>query len=161
MGRPVQAAERHIGRRHPTLGAVPVPLTQPDQLRVPPSRASRRDPLRVGSSTSSRAQTRAGTAEVISTRRRNPRLPPQQSSRRSCAALAAAGTPCIRHCAASTRHRRLLVGWQRWPRLAVLFACTGNSARSPIAEVLLRQDTAGGVTVTSAGSRPDRRSRRR
>ncbi|KAB8188108.1 ArsR family transcriptional regulator [Microbispora catharanthi] len=40
------------------------------------------------------------------------------------------------------------------PRLSVLFACTGNSARSPIAEALLRHHTAGRVTVTSAGSRP-------
>jgi protein-tyrosine-phosphatase len=32
--------------------------------------------------------------------------------------------------------------------------CTGNSARSPIAEALLRLHTAGRVTVTSAGSGP-------
>lgn len=38
--------------------------------------------------------------------------------------------------------------------LAVLFVCTGNSARSPIAEALLRHHTAGRITVTSAGSRP-------
>ncbi|WP_327049071.1 ArsR family transcriptional regulator [Microbispora sp. NBC_01189] len=48
-------------------------------------------------------------------------------------------------------------GRQRWPRLAVLFVCTGNSARSPIAEALLRHHTTGGVTVTSAGSRPKAR----
>jgi protein-tyrosine-phosphatase len=36
----------------------------------------------------------------------------------------------------------------------VLFVCTGNSARSPIAEALLRHHTADSVTVTSAGSRP-------
>jgi protein-tyrosine-phosphatase len=36
----------------------------------------------------------------------------------------------------------------------VLFVCTGNSARSPIAETLLRHRTAGHVIVTSAGSRP-------
>ncbi|HEV2779531.1 MAG TPA: ArsR family transcriptional regulator [Actinophytocola sp.] len=39
-------------------------------------------------------------------------------------------------------------------RLAVLFVCTGNSARSPIAEALLRHHTAGRVTVSSAGSSP-------
>jgi ArsR family transcriptional regulator, arsenate/arsenite/antimonite-responsive transcriptional repressor / arsenate reductase (thioredoxin) len=38
--------------------------------------------------------------------------------------------------------------------IAVLFVCTGNSARSPIAEALLRHHTAGRVNVTSAGSRP-------
>jgi ArsR family transcriptional regulator, arsenate/arsenite/antimonite-responsive transcriptional repressor / arsenate reductase (thioredoxin) len=46
------------------------------------------------------------------------------------------------------------VGQQRSPHVAVLFVCTGNSARSPIAEALLRHHTAGRVTVTSAGSRP-------
>lgn len=39
-------------------------------------------------------------------------------------------------------------------RIAVLFVCTGNSARSPIAEALLRHRSAGRVDVTSAGSRP-------
>ena len=43
---------------------------------------------------------------------------------------------------------------QRSRRIAMLFVCTGNSARSPIAEALLRDHTAGRVTVTSAGSRP-------
>jgi protein-tyrosine-phosphatase/DNA-binding transcriptional ArsR family regulator len=43
---------------------------------------------------------------------------------------------------------------RRLPRLTVLFVCTGNSARSPIAEALLRQHTAGHVKVVSAGSRP-------
>ncbi|WP_344394951.1 ArsR family transcriptional regulator [Actinomadura alba] len=37
---------------------------------------------------------------------------------------------------------------------SVLFACTGNSARSPIAETLLRHRTGGHVEVTSAGSHP-------
>jgi protein-tyrosine-phosphatase/DNA-binding transcriptional ArsR family regulator len=48
----------------------------------------------------------------------------------------------------------LPVGQQRAVPIAVLFVCTGNSARSPIAEALLRHHTAGSVTVTSAGSRP-------
>ena len=43
---------------------------------------------------------------------------------------------------------------RRSRRSAVLFVCTGNSARSPIAEALLRHHTGGRVTVTSAGSRP-------
>ena len=36
----------------------------------------------------------------------------------------------------------------------VLFVCTGNSARSPIAELLLRHRTAGRVRTLSAGSHP-------
>jgi len=40
------------------------------------------------------------------------------------------------------------------PRVAVLFVCTGNSARSPIAEALLRHHAGGHVEVASAGSRP-------
>jgi ArsR family transcriptional regulator, arsenate/arsenite/antimonite-responsive transcriptional repressor / arsenate reductase (thioredoxin) len=40
------------------------------------------------------------------------------------------------------------------PDLAVLFVCTGNSARSPIAEALLHHRTGGQVTVLSAGTRP-------
>ncbi|GII05688.1 arsenate reductase/protein-tyrosine-phosphatase family protein [Planobispora takensis] len=39
-------------------------------------------------------------------------------------------------------------------RPAVLFTCTGNSARSPIAEALLRHRAGGHVEVTSAGSHP-------
>jgi ArsR family transcriptional regulator, arsenate/arsenite/antimonite-responsive transcriptional repressor / arsenate reductase (thioredoxin) len=40
-------------------------------------------------------------------------------------------------------------------RVRVLFACTGNSSRSPIAEALLRHRGGDGqVDVTSAGSRP-------
>jgi len=38
--------------------------------------------------------------------------------------------------------------------LSVLFVCTGNSARSPIAEALLRHHTAGQVEAISAGSSP-------
>jgi protein-tyrosine-phosphatase len=36
----------------------------------------------------------------------------------------------------------------------VLFLCTGNSARSQIAEALIQQMSAGAVTAESAGSRP-------
>jgi ArsR family transcriptional regulator, arsenate/arsenite/antimonite-responsive transcriptional repressor / arsenate reductase (thioredoxin) len=39
-------------------------------------------------------------------------------------------------------------------RPSVLFVCTGNSARSPIAEALLRHHAADRVTVASAGTRP-------
>jgi protein-tyrosine-phosphatase/DNA-binding transcriptional ArsR family regulator len=38
--------------------------------------------------------------------------------------------------------------------VAVLFVCTGNSTRSPIAEALLRHHTAARVRVGSAGIRP-------
>ncbi|WP_439659478.1 ArsR family transcriptional regulator [Lentzea sp. HUAS TT2] len=38
--------------------------------------------------------------------------------------------------------------------IAVLFVCTGNSARSPIAEALLRHHTGGRVQAVSAGTRP-------
>jgi len=38
--------------------------------------------------------------------------------------------------------------------VSVLFVCTGNSARSPIAEALLRHRTAGEVAVLSAGIHP-------
>jgi ArsR family transcriptional regulator, arsenate/arsenite/antimonite-responsive transcriptional repressor / arsenate reductase (thioredoxin) len=59
--------------------------------------------------------------------------------------------PALRQAAAPPRHS---VGRQRSRRIAVLFVCTGNSARSPIAEALLRHHTADHVTVTSAGNRP-------
>lgn len=38
--------------------------------------------------------------------------------------------------------------------LRVLFVCTGNSARSQIAEALLRHLSHGGIDVASAGSEP-------
>ena len=43
---------------------------------------------------------------------------------------------------------------RRSRRPAVLFVCTGNSARSPVAEALLRHRTAEQVEAGSAGSRP-------
>ena len=42
----------------------------------------------------------------------------------------------------------------RSPRTSVLFVCTGNSIRSPMAEALLRHHGADHVSVTSAGTRP-------
>ena len=47
-----------------------------------------------------------------------------------------------------------LVDLRRSPRVGVLFVCTGNSARSPMAEALLRHHAADYVAVTSAGGRP-------
>jgi protein-tyrosine-phosphatase/DNA-binding transcriptional ArsR family regulator len=46
---------------------------------------------------------------------------------------------------------------ERPASVRVLFACTGNTARSPIAEALLRLRTGGTVDVTSAGSHPGER----
>ncbi|MDG4828751.1 ArsR family transcriptional regulator [Solwaraspora sp. WMMD1047] len=43
------------------------------------------------------------------------------------------------------------------PRAAVLFVCTGNSARSPIAAALLRHRAGGRVEVASAGTQPRQR----
>ena len=45
------------------------------------------------------------------------------------------------------------VGRQR-PRPRILFLCTGNSARSQIAEALLEQTSEGRVEAASAGSKP-------
>jgi ArsR family transcriptional regulator, arsenate/arsenite/antimonite-responsive transcriptional repressor / arsenate reductase (thioredoxin) len=43
-------------------------------------------------------------------------------------------------------------GWRRKPR--VLFLCTGNSARSQMAEALVKHRTKGAVVAHSAGSNP-------
>jgi protein-tyrosine-phosphatase len=48
----------------------------------------------------------------------------------------------------------LPAGWRGSRPIAVLFVCTGNSARSPIAEALLRHHAADRITAASAGSRP-------
>ncbi|MFD3602633.1 ArsR family transcriptional regulator, partial [Streptomyces sp. NPDC058656] len=73
---------------------------------------------------------------------------------RCAEALAASGAalhPALRQ--APTPPRRAVVG-ARARRVAVLFVCTGNSARSPIAAALLRHHTAGRITADSAGTRP-------
>jgi ArsR family transcriptional regulator, arsenate/arsenite/antimonite-responsive transcriptional repressor / arsenate reductase (thioredoxin) len=49
------------------------------------------------------------------------------------------------------------VDYPRSRGIYVLFVCTGNSARSPIAEALLRHHAADHISVTSAGSRPKHR----
>jgi protein-tyrosine-phosphatase len=46
------------------------------------------------------------------------------------------------------------VGARRGPRPRVLFLCTGNSARSQIAEALVKHRSAGAVEARSAGSHP-------
>lgn len=54
----------------------------------------------------------------------------------------------------NTATAQLLIDERRSHRPSVLFVCTGNSARSPIAEALLRHHSSGAVTTTSAGGRP-------
>ena len=67
-------------------------------------------------------------------------------------ALVTAGTAL--HPALSLRPPRQVIVEGRSSPLRVLFLCTGNSARSPIAEALLRRRAASQVDVLSAGSRP-------
>ncbi|WP_039805337.1 arsenate reductase/protein-tyrosine-phosphatase family protein [Nocardia araoensis] len=69
---------------------------------------------------------------------------------RSAEMLAGAGTvlhPALRMTPAPT-------AFEPSAPLAVLFVCTGNSARSAIAEELLRLRTGGRIEVLSAGSNP-------
>jgi len=68
---------------------------------------------------------------------------------RCAAALAGAATAL--HPALAPADRRTTPAGHR---AAVLFVCTGNSARSPVAEALLRHRSGGRVTVLSAGTRP-------
>jgi len=75
----------------------------------------------------------------------------------SCA-HALAGTGAALHPALGPdRSTAATVAQPGHPRRIVLFACTGNSVRSPIAEALLRRRAAGQVAVISAGSHPKAR----
>ncbi|MFI9759190.1 metalloregulator ArsR/SmtB family transcription factor [Streptomyces sp. NPDC051963] len=69
-------------------------------------------------------------------------------------ALAASGTALHPALSQAPAPPRRPVTPERSHRASVLFVCTGNSARSPIAEALLRHHSAGRVTTASAGTSP-------
>lgn len=71
-----------------------------------------------------------------------------------CADLLAATGANLHPTLRSGQHPSPLPLPGRSSRAKVLFACTGNSARSPIAEALLRDRSGGAVEVVSAGSHP-------
>jgi ArsR family transcriptional regulator, arsenate/arsenite/antimonite-responsive transcriptional repressor / arsenate reductase (thioredoxin) len=71
-----------------------------------------------------------------------------------CADLMAATVAALHPALSSIRTGAPVRPARRPSRLRILFSCTGNSARSPIAEALLRHRTDGAVDVTSAGSDP-------
>ena len=69
-------------------------------------------------------------------------------------ALQRAGARCTFRCASPRRRPSVHDRTARRRRQRVLFLCTGNSARSQIAEALLDQLSAGGIQAASAGSHP-------
>src|SRR3954470_22473522 len=72
-------------------------------------------------------------------------------------ALGGAGAalhPALGASAGQAPTRRGRTAPERHRSAAVLFVCTGNSVRSPIAEALLRHHSAGRVKVASAGTDP-------
>ena len=64
--------------------------------------------------------------------------------------------PCTERCQETMSLLRTTQANDHARRAAVLFVCTGNSVRSPMAEALLRHYAADSVRVTSAGTRPKR-----